>query len=109
MEQGVGGLDTAATPGSAGAGRAAAGAGATVAARSRASSTRRCRGKRMLVNMGPSHPAMHGVTRAVVELDGENIETMKLDIGFLHRGFEKSCENVTWTQVFPYTDRLNYV
>jgi NADH-quinone oxidoreductase subunit D len=65
--------------------------------------------KRMTVNLGPSHPAMHGVTRAVVELSGENIEAMKLDIGFLHRGFEKSCENVTWTQVFPYTDRLNYV
>ncbi len=65
--------------------------------------------KHMTVNLGPSHPAMHGVTRAVVELSGENIEAMKLDIGFLHRGFEKSCENVTWTQVFPYTDRLNYV
>ncbi|HEY6006481.1 MAG TPA: NADH-quinone oxidoreductase subunit D [Anaeromyxobacter sp.] len=65
--------------------------------------------KRMTVNLGPSHPAMHGVTRAVVELSGENIEAMKLDIGYLHRGFEKSCENVTWTQVFPYTDRLNYV
>jgi NADH-quinone oxidoreductase subunit D len=65
--------------------------------------------KRMTVNLGPSHPAMHGVTRAVVELSGEIIETMKLDIGFLHRGFEKSCENVTWGQVFPYTDRLNYV
>ena len=34
---------------------------------------------------------------------------MKLEIGYLHRGFEKSCENVTWTQCFPYTDRLNYV
>lgn len=66
-------------------------------------------GKRMLMNLGPSHPATHGVTRAVVELNGEVIESMKLDIGFLHRGFEKSCENVTWTQVFPYTDRLNYV
>jgi NADH-quinone oxidoreductase subunit D len=65
--------------------------------------------KQMLINMGPSHPAMHGVTRAVVELDGEIIREMKLDIGFLHRGFEKSCENVTWTQCFPYTDRLNYV
>src|SRR5512137_3077601 len=65
--------------------------------------------KRMLVNLGPSHPAMHGTGRAVVELDGETIHGMKLDIGFLHRGFEKSCENVTWTQVFPYTDRLNYV
>ncbi len=65
--------------------------------------------KRMLVNLGPSHPAMHGTARAVVELEGENIASCKLDIGFLHRGFEKSCENVTWTQVFPYTDRLNYV
>jgi NADH-quinone oxidoreductase subunit D len=65
--------------------------------------------KRMLVNLGPSHPAMHGVTRAVVELEGEFIRSMKLDIGFLHRGFEKSCENVTWGQCFPYTDRLNYV
>jgi NADH-quinone oxidoreductase subunit D len=65
--------------------------------------------KRMILNMGPSHPAMHGVTRAVVELDGESIMQMKLDIGFLHRGFEKSCESVTWNQCFPYTDRLNYV
>ena len=65
--------------------------------------------RRMTVNLGPSHPAMHGVTRAVVELEGEVIRSMKLDIGFLHRGFEKSCENVTWTQCFPYTDRLNYV
>jgi NADH-quinone oxidoreductase subunit D len=67
------------------------------------------RGKQMVVNLGPSHPAMHGVTRAVVTLDGETIVDMKLDIGFLHRGFEKSCENVTWGQCFPYTDRLNYV
>jgi NADH-quinone oxidoreductase subunit D len=65
--------------------------------------------KRMTVNLGPSHPATHGVTRLVVELNGERLESMKIDIGFLHRGFEKSCENVTWTQVFPYTDRLNYV
>src|SRR5512136_2958012 len=65
--------------------------------------------KRMHVNLGPSHPAMHGTVRAVVELDGETVHGMKLDIGFLHRGFEKSSENSTWTQVFPYTDRLNYV
>jgi NADH-quinone oxidoreductase subunit D len=65
--------------------------------------------KLMKVNLGPSHPAMHGTARAVVELDGENIRSCKLDIGFLHRGFEKSCESVTWTQCFPYTDRLNYV
>ncbi|HVP68548.1 MAG TPA: NADH dehydrogenase (quinone) subunit D [Anaeromyxobacteraceae bacterium] len=65
--------------------------------------------KRMHLNLGPSHPAMHGTVRAVVDLDGEDIHSMRLDIGFLHRGFEKSCENVTWNQVFPYTDRLNYV
>src|SRR5512142_1183327 len=65
--------------------------------------------KRMVLNMGPSHPATHGVTKFLVELDGETVTDLKIDIGYLHRGFEKSCENVTWTQVFPYTDRLNYV
>ncbi len=66
-------------------------------------------GKRMVLNMGPSHPATHGVTKMLVELDGETVSDVKIEVGFLHRGFEKSCENVTWTQVFPYTDRLNYV
>jgi NADH-quinone oxidoreductase subunit D len=65
--------------------------------------------KRMVLNMGPSHPATHGVTKFLVELDGETVTDAKIEVGFLHRGFEKSCENVTWTQVFPYTDRLNYV
>jgi NADH-quinone oxidoreductase subunit D len=65
--------------------------------------------KRMTINLGPSHPATHGVTKAVAQLDGETLKDLKIEIGFLHRGFEKSCENVTWTQVFPYTDRLNYV
>jgi NADH-quinone oxidoreductase subunit D len=65
--------------------------------------------KRMVVNLGPSHPATHGTVRVVVELEGENIQQMKVEVGFLHRGFEKSCENATWTQCFPYTDRLNYV
>ncbi len=65
--------------------------------------------KRMTLNLGPSHPATHGVTKAVAQLDGETLKDLKIEIGFLHRGFEKSCENVTWTQVFPYTDRLNYV
>src|SRR5512145_1933262 len=65
--------------------------------------------KRMVLNMGPSHPATHGVTKIVVELDGETVTDAKIEVGFLHRGFEKSCENSTWTQVFPYTDRLNYV
>jgi NADH-quinone oxidoreductase subunit D len=65
--------------------------------------------KRMYVNMGPSHPAMHGTVRMKVELEGELIATSDCEIGFLHRGFQKSCENVTWTQCLPYTDRLNYV
>jgi len=65
--------------------------------------------KIMTVNLGPSHPATHGVTKAVAQLDGETLKGLQIEIGFLHRGFEKSCENVTWTQVFPYTDRLNYV
>jgi NADH-quinone oxidoreductase subunit D len=62
----------------------------------------------MLIQMGPSHPAMHGTIRIVVELSGETITKADVQIGFLHRGFEKMCERGTWTQVFPYADRLNY-
>jgi NADH-quinone oxidoreductase subunit D len=65
--------------------------------------------KHMVVNLGPSHPAMHGTVRMKVELEGETIVRADAEIGFLHRGFQKSCENVTWTQCLPYTDRLNYV
>lgn len=65
--------------------------------------------RRMVVNLGPSHPAMHGTVRMRVELEGETIVRADPEIGFLHRGFQKSCENVTWTQCLPYTDRLNYV
>ncbi|MDZ7293001.1 MAG: NADH dehydrogenase (quinone) subunit D [candidate division KSB1 bacterium] len=63
----------------------------------------------MLLNIGPSHPAMHGVIHVFTELDGEKIQKADIGIGYLHRAFEKDAENVTWTQVFPYTDRLNYV
>ncbi|MEL6177869.1 MAG: NADH-quinone oxidoreductase subunit D, partial [Myxococcota bacterium] len=63
----------------------------------------------MLLNMGPSHPAMHGTVRMVLTLDGETVIKVDPEIGYLHRGFEKECEHSTWTQVFPYTDRLNYV
>src|SRR5438093_5946289 len=63
----------------------------------------------MLVNVGPSHPAMHGVIRLVTELEGETVIRTEAEIGYLHRAFEKSCENSTWTQAIPYTDRLNYV
>jgi hypothetical protein len=63
----------------------------------------------MRLNMGPSHPAMHGTVRIVLELDGETIDKVDVQIGYLHRGFEKMCERGTWAQVFPYVDRLNYV
>ncbi|MDH5542296.1 MAG: NADH-quinone oxidoreductase subunit D [Nitrospinota bacterium] len=64
--------------------------------------------KEMILNMGPSHPATHGTVRFLLKLDGEKIVHMETEIGYLHRGFEKHCENGTWTQAFPYTDRLNY-
>ncbi|MEZ4302378.1 MAG: NADH-quinone oxidoreductase subunit D [Polyangiaceae bacterium] len=63
----------------------------------------------MQLNMGPSHPAMHGTVRIVLELSGETITKADVQIGYLHRGFEKMCERGTWTQCFPYVDRLNYV
>ncbi len=63
----------------------------------------------MQLNMGPSHPAMHGTVRIVVELSGETITKADVQIGYLHRGFEKMCERGTWTQAYPYVDRLNYV
>ncbi len=63
----------------------------------------------MLLNIGPSHPAMHGVIRLITELEGETVAHVEAEIGYLHRAFEKSCENSSWTQAIPYTDRLNYV
>jgi NADH-quinone oxidoreductase subunit D len=63
----------------------------------------------MRLNMGPSHPAMHGTIRMVLDLDGETVQGLDIQPGYLHRGFEKSCERGTWQQVFPYADRLNYV
>ncbi len=59
--------------------------------------------------MGPSHPAMHGTVRMVLEVEGERISSADIQIGYLHRCFEKESESATWTQVFPYTDRLNYI
>src|SRR5204862_393736 len=63
----------------------------------------------MPLNMGPSHPAMHGTVRMVLEVEGEKISSADIQIGYLHRCFEKESEYATYTQVFPYTDRLNYV
>ena len=63
----------------------------------------------MPLNMGPSHPAMHGTVRMVLEVEGEKITSADIQIGYLHRCFEKEAEYATYTQIFPYTDRLNYV
>ncbi len=63
----------------------------------------------MVLQMGPSHPATHGTVRFTLTLDGETVVKCDTEVGYLHRGFEKESENSTWTQVFPYTDRLNYV
>lgn len=59
--------------------------------------------------MGPSHPAMHGTIRIMLELDGERILNSEVEVGYLHRGFEKTCEHRTYFNLLPYTDRLNYV
>jgi NADH-quinone oxidoreductase subunit D len=66
-------------------------------------------GEKMVLNMGPSHPATHGVLRLVLELDGEVITKATPDIGYLHRGDEKIAENMTYNQFIPYTDRLDYL
>jgi NADH-quinone oxidoreductase subunit D len=63
----------------------------------------------MLLNIGPAHPAMHGIIRIVAKLDGEEIKDAEVEIGYLHRGFEKMAEAVDYNGVIPYTDRLNYV
>jgi NADH-quinone oxidoreductase subunit D len=66
-------------------------------------------GEKMILNMGPSHPATHGVLRIVLELDGELITKATPDVGYLHRGDEKIAENLTYQQFIPYTDRLDYL
>lgn len=64
---------------------------------------------KMVLNMGPQHPATHGVLRLILQLDGELIEKAKLDIGYLHRGIEKVAENKTYQEFMPYTDRTDYL
>src|SRR6266508_6114930 len=61
------------------------------------------------VNIGPAHPAMHGIIRIFAELDGETIVKADVEIGYLHRAFEKECEGGPYNNAIPYTDRLNYV
>src|SRR3989454_6343239 len=63
----------------------------------------------MLLNVGPAHPAMHGIIRIIARLDGEKVMGADVEIGYLHRGFEKMSETVDYNGVIPYTDRLNYV
>ncbi len=66
-------------------------------------------GEKMTLNMGPSHPATHGVLRLVLELDGELVTKATPDLGYLHRGDEKIAENMQYNQFVPYTDRLDYL
>jgi NADH-quinone oxidoreductase subunit D len=66
-------------------------------------------GEKLVLNMGPSHPATHGVLRLVLELDGEIITKAIPDLGYLHRGDEKIAENMHYNQFVPYTDRLDYL
>jgi NADH-quinone oxidoreductase subunit D len=66
-------------------------------------------GEKLTINMGPSHPATHGVLRIVLELDGEIIIKADPDVGYLHRGDEKIAENMQYNQFVPYTDRLDYL
>jgi NADH-quinone oxidoreductase subunit D len=66
-------------------------------------------GEKMVLNLGPQHPATHGVLRLVVELDGETVVRCIPHIGYLHTGFEKTCEYREWNQVIPYTDRMDYL
>lgn len=66
-------------------------------------------GEALEVNMGPQHPATHGVLRLGMKLDGETMAEVDADVGYLHRGKEKTCESLGWAKFFPHTDRLDYV
>ena len=67
------------------------------------------RTEEMLLNVGPQHPSTHGVFRIVLKIDGEIIKEAKPVIGYLHRGTEKIAENLQYTQIIPYTDRMDYL
>jgi NADH-quinone oxidoreductase subunit D len=67
------------------------------------------RTEEMLLNVGPQHPSTHGVFRLVVKIDGETIRESIPVVGYLHRGTEKLAENLNYTQIIPYTDRLDYL
>src|SRR5258708_19541777 len=63
----------------------------------------------MVLNMGPQHPSTHGVLRILLELDGENVVKAIPDMGYLHTGIEKSCEDKTYSQAITLTDRIDYL
>jgi NADH-quinone oxidoreductase subunit D len=63
----------------------------------------------MTLNMGPQHPSTHGVLRVILKLDGETVVDLDCDIGYLHRGVEKICENRNYPMITPYWDRTDYV
>jgi NADH-quinone oxidoreductase subunit D len=67
---------------------------------------RQARPESMLINMGPSHPAMHGTIRIMLELDAEKILNAEVEVGYLHRGFEKTCENKTFFNLLNYVSPL---
>jgi len=62
----------------------------------------------VIVSIGPSHPATHGTIQVIAMLDGERVQRVDVHCGYLHRGFEKECEDHTWHNLIPYVDRLNY-
>ncbi|MDT3697173.1 MAG: NADH dehydrogenase (quinone) subunit D [Ignavibacterium sp.] len=63
----------------------------------------------MVLNMGPQHPATHGVLRLLLKLDGETVIGCVPDVGYLHRGYEKMAENMSYHEFIPHTDRLDYI
>ena len=65
--------------------------------------------ERIVVNLGPVHPATHGVLRLILELDGEKVRETRIDTGYLHTGIEKNMEYRTWTQGVAYCTRMDYV
>ncbi len=63
----------------------------------------------MILNMGPQHPATHGVLRVLMRLDGETVIASEPELGYLHRGYEKLAENMNYFEFIPHTDRLDYL
>ena len=63
----------------------------------------------MILNMGPQHPATHGVLRLLIKLDGETVLAAVPELGYLHRGYEKLAEHCSYHEFIPHTDRLDYI